>query len=232
MRLGHLSDLHVRTGVRPARVWKAIELLNAAKPDLVLLTGDYVCFSPKPLWRLTEALAEIEAPAFATLGNHDHWSDAQKVREALDAAGVTVLTNAHRAVEIRGGVLHLVGVDDSITDHHDPERAFAGLPANATEVVLSHDPNSADFLGRHNPALILSGHTHGGQIYFRRLTPRLAARTGVKYLSGLFDVDGATLFVNRGLGATVPVRFRAPPEVALLTLRSTLHAERPIPKAS
>jgi predicted MPP superfamily phosphohydrolase len=219
VRIAQLSDIHVRSGVYPKRLHAAVEQVNAARPDLVVLTGDYVCLSPKPLPMLTEALRRLEVPAFATLGNHDHWSDAKAVRKALFDAGVDVLTNEHRRLEIRGGELHLVGVDDSVTKHHDPERAFAGVPQGATRVVLSHDPGSADFLARHDPALILSGHTHGGQVFFRKVTERLAQKVGIKYLAGFFEVDGAVLYVNRGLGAGIPVRSGAPEEVACLTLR-------------
>jgi uncharacterized protein len=221
LRIGQLSDIHVRTGVRPRRLEMAVEMLNALKPDLVVLTGDYVCMSARPLPHLTAALRHLQAPAYATLGNHDHWCDARKVRLALERAGIDVLTNEHRAVRTRGGLLHLVGVDDAITRHHDPEAAFAGVPESATRVVLSHDPASADFLHRYGPALILSGHTHGGQVFFKRLTPFLSAKVGIKYLSGFFHIHGSVLYVNRGLGATLPLRFRAPMEVAHLTLRSS-----------
>jgi predicted MPP superfamily phosphohydrolase len=219
-RIGQLSDIHVRTGVKPRALHAAVEMLNALRPHFVVLTGDYVCLSPRPLPELTAALRQLAVPTYATLGNHDHWSDAGRVRQALPRAGVDVLSNEHRVLQIGAGRLHLVGVDDSITEHHDPERAFRGVPAGATRVVLSHDPKSADFLHRYRPALILSGHTHGGQIYFRRLTPFLSRKVGVKYLSGFFNVHGALLYVTRGIGASVPVRFRAPREVTHLTLRS------------
>ncbi|MBI3183338.1 MAG: metallophosphoesterase [Myxococcales bacterium] len=220
LRIGQLSDIHLRTGVKPRRLLQAVEMMNQLRPDLVVLTGDYVCISPRPLPALTEALGRLEVPAYATLGNHDHWSGARRVRSALADAGVEVLTNEHRAVRVVGGTLHLVGVDDSVTRHHDAKAAFLGVPEGATKVVLSHDPMSADFLHPFRPALILSGHTHGGQVYFRRLTPFMAGKIGVKYLSGFFEVEGALLYVSRGLGATLPVRFRAPAEVACLTLRS------------
>jgi predicted MPP superfamily phosphohydrolase len=87
-------------------------------------------------------------------------------------------------------------------------------------VVLSHDPKSARLLAAHRPALVLSGHTHGGQVYLRRVTPFLAARVGLPFLAGLFEVDGGHLYVNRGLGAALPVRFHAPPELTVLTLRA------------
>jgi len=220
IRIGQLSDIHVRTGVKPRVLHAAVEMLNALRPHFVVLTGDYVCLSPKPLPELTAALRDLAVPSYATLGNHDHWSDARRVRQALTRAGVDVLINEHRVLQFGRSHLHLVGVDDSITHHHDPERAFRGVPAAATRVVLSHDPKSADFLHHYRPALILSGHTHGGQIYFRRLTPFLSKRVGIKYLSGFFEVHGSLLYVSRGIGASVPVRFRAPREVAQLTLRA------------
>ncbi|HVE85756.1 MAG TPA: metallophosphoesterase [Myxococcales bacterium] len=220
VRIGHLSDLHVRTGVKPRRLHAAVEMLNGLRPDLVVLTGDYVCMSPRPLPELTAALKALQAPAYAVLGNHDHWSGAGAVRAALERAGVDVLQNEHRVVRAAGSTLHLVGVDDSVTGHDDPERAFDGVPEGATLVALSHDPKSADHLHAYRPALILSGHTHGGQVFIRRLTPFMARRAGIKYLSGFFEVNGAVLYVNRGLGASLPIRFRAPCEVGHLTLRS------------
>jgi uncharacterized protein len=220
VRIGQLSDLHVRTGIRPRRLHAAVEALNALRPDLVVLTGDYVCFSPRPLPLLTEALRELRVPTFATLGNHDHYSGAAQVTRALERAGVDVLRNESRALALRCGRLHLVGIDDSVTGHHDPDRAFCGVPEDATRVVLAHDPALADHLAGYRPALICSGHTHGGQIYFRRLTPYLSSRIGLKYLAGFFELDGAVLFVNRGMGASVPLRFGAPIEMAQLTLRA------------
>ena len=221
VRIGQLSDIHVRTGVKPRALHAAVEMLNALNPHFVVLTGDYVCLSARPLPELTEALKKLTVPSYATLGNHDHWTDARKVRQALSRAHVDVLCNEHRRVPIGRAELHLVGIDDSITRHHDPERAFKGVPAHATRIVLSHDPRSADFLHHYRPALILSGHTHGGQIYFKKLTPFLSRRAGAKYLSGFFDVHGSVLYVTRGIGASVPVRFRAPREVAHLTLRAS-----------
>lgn len=220
VRIGQLSDIHVRGGVRPRRLELAVEQMNALRPDFVALTGDYVCISAVPLPSLTRTLRRLQMPAFATLGNHDHWCGAVKVRAALEDAGVTVLTNEHRELQVRGASLYLVGVDDSVTRNHDPEKAFSGVPTDSTRVVLSHDPHSADFLHRYEPALILSGHTHGGQVYFRGLTPFISQKLGMRYLHGFFEIEGTVLYVNRGLGAALPVRFRAPTEVAHLTLRS------------
>ena len=225
-RIGHLSDIHVRTGVRHRMLERAVEMMNELAPDIVVLTGDYVCATARPVKQLTRALRELQRPAYAVLGNHDHWSDAAKIRAALADAGVDVLTNAHRILAHAGHVLHLVGIDDSVTRHDDPEAAFRGVPADATSVVLSHDPRSADWIHRFRPALILSGHTHGGQFVVPPITNVISGRLGMKYLSGFFGVEGAVLYVNRGLGASIPLRFRAPVEVAQLTLRSHAVAQR------
>lgn len=228
IRIGQISDLHVRVGVKPRRLHEAVEMLNALAPDLVALTGDYVCFSALSARQLTTALKALRVPAYAVLGNHDHNCGARKVRSALERAGIDVLVNEHRVLDLGRGLghglgggrpLHLVGLDDPVTRHDDPERAFHGVPKGATSVVLAHDPNSADRLHPYSPALILSGHTHGGQVFFDRLTPYMAGRIGIKYLAGFFDVGGSHLYVTRGLGAGIPVRFRAPMEVAHLTLR-------------
>jgi len=224
LRIGQISDVHVRAGVRARRLEHAVELMNEARPDFVALTGDYVCTTALPVRKLTAALKALKMPAFATLGNHDHWAGANKVRHALERAGVDVLSNEHRRFESGGHTLHVVGVDDSVTRHHDPAKAFRDVPADGTAVALSHDPKSADFLWPYQPALILSGHTHGGQVYLPGLTEYVSAKIGIKYLSGFFDVQGAVLFVNRGLGASLPLRYRAPTEVAVLTLHSP-HAQ-------
>ena len=226
-RIAHLSDIHVRTGVIPRALHAAVEVLNELKPDLVVLTGDYVCMSTRPLPALIAALKKLRIQSYATLGNHDHWTDERRVRQALAKADVEVLSNEHRRVRFGRGHFYLVGIDDSITRHHDPERAFTGIPGHATRVVLSHDPRSADFLHHYRPALILSGHTHGGQIYIRKLTPYLWRKAGAKYLSGFFEVHGAVLYVTRGIGASLPVRFRAPREVSHLTLRSAPRVSAP-----
>ncbi len=221
LRIAHLSDIHVRGGIRPRRLERAVEFVNQLKPDFVFLTGDYVSFTAKPAKKLTAVLKDLQVPAFATLGNHDHWGGALAVRSALEAAGIDVLQNESRVIRHQGRSLHVVGVDDSVTHHDDPEKAFAGIPADATKLCLSHDPKSADHLHRYGPAVIFSGHTHGGQVFFKKVTPYLSERIGVKYLHGFFNIGESVLYVTRGLGASLPVRFRAPLELAQLTLRSS-----------
>lgn len=219
VRLAHLSDLHVSADVRPRRLLRMVELVNQRKPDFVLLTGDYVNITVRALPRLIDALSRLSVPAWGVLGNHDHWADAVRVETALWRSGVRVLRNASATFELRGAPLHLVGIDDHRTGHADPEAAFRGVPALGTRLVITHDPNAVDALCGRGAALVLAGHTHGGQIRLPRLTESIARRIGVKYLAGFFPVGEGWLYVNRGLGAAVPVRWAAPREIAFMTLR-------------
>ncbi|MHB8419485.1 MAG: metallophosphoesterase [Myxococcales bacterium] len=220
VRLAHLSDVHVSALARPRLLWRAVERIGQSGAELVLLTGDYVCASLRALPRLTEALAKLGLPAVATLGNHDHWAGAREVTAALFEAGIRVLQNQHLTLELRGAPLHVIGVDDGTTRHADAERAFHGVPKIGLRVALTHDPRQADRLAPRGAQLILAGHTHGGQIDVPGVTRRIMRRRGFHYLGGEYRVGSSLLYVSRGLGATIPVRLRAPSEVAVLTLRA------------
>jgi len=220
VRLAHLSDLHVAAGLRPRRLLRVVERVNLEKPDAVVLTGDFVCTSLLGLKSLALVLGKLRCPAWATLGNHDHWVGAKAVARVLEDAGIGLLCNEHRSVMLRGAPLNLVGIDDEVTGHANPVAAFRGLEQGGTRLALMHDPNTVDRLEGREVALALAGHTHGGQIKLPGVTTRIARRIGVKYLSGFFLVGETVLFVNRGLGAALPIRIAAPMEVAFLTLRA------------
>ncbi len=217
--VAHLTDLHVSAALRPRRLWRILDLINARRPDLVLLTGDYVCTSARAIPRLELALSRLQPPAFATLGNHDHWTDPRAIEAGLRRAGIAVLRNEFATVRLRDQDLHLIGIDDHRTGNSDAQAAFSGLPLDGTRLVLTHDPNAADLLPGRGVALALAGHTHGGQILLPRVTRGIARRIGVKYLSGFFAVGETHLYVSRGLGSALPLRVAAPREVAFLTLR-------------
>ncbi len=219
VRIAHLSDVHVSALTRPRLLERAVRRIAECGAELALLTGDYVCLSPKPLPRLAEALRRLAVPSLATLGNHDHWAGAEAVERALVSAGIDVLRNEHRTVLLRGAPLHVVGIDDGSTRHADIERAFASVPADGLRVALTHDPRQADRAAPLGAALILAGHTHGGQVNVPVITRRLMRRRGFDRLGGEYRVGDALLYVSRGLGASLPVRLRAPSEIAILTLR-------------
>jgi predicted MPP superfamily phosphohydrolase len=221
LRIAHLSDLHVGLLTPQNKIRRAIWRANHEKPDLTILTGDYLCYSGKSVGLLHELVSEIEGPAVAVLGNHDYWSDGEGARLALERAGIPVLRNAHTALTLRNTPLELVGVDDAVTAQADPVRAFRGTNRQCSRIVLTHVPSLADIIALYGPSLVLAGHTHGGHVNIPRITAGIARRLGNRYLAGFFDVGGSVLYVNRGIGSSaVPIRAGAPSEVALLTLRS------------
>ena len=207
----------------------AIALTNAEKPDLVVLTGDFVCHSQRYLDALEEALKTFEAPAVAVLGNHDHWCGAGEVTRSLRRAGVEVLLNRSTVISLRHQRLQLVGLDDAFTGHARRDEALKGLRHDLPTLGLSHIGEEADALWQHGVPLVLSGHTHAGQLTLARLHERAFGRiSGHRYVHGLYGArcPGVTgprgaVYVGAGIGAAVmPLRLgdRAQPEVALFEL--------------
>jgi predicted MPP superfamily phosphohydrolase len=221
VKVAHLTDLHVGMLTPDAKILRAIAHAEAAKPDLVLMTGDFVCYSPKFVGRLGEIVRGLSAPVYAVLGNHDYWTDGQGVRQALERNGYGVLRNGHSEITLRHSPFSIVGIDDVITGHADHRRAFRGARKHGSRIVLTHVPTMADRAAEHGEALILAGHTHGGHVNIPRVTAGIAARFGNRYLAGFFRVGNSLLYVNRGIGSSsVPIRAGAPSEVAILTLRA------------
>lgn len=230
LRIAHLTDIHVGL-VTPDRVIRrAVALANAAKPDLVALTGDFASRGRDQLDKMPEVLAGLEAPAFATLGNHDFWVDPRGVTRHLESLGYAVLRNEHTVVRVRGHELTVVGVDDGMTGHDDVPRAFRGIRPSGTRIALIHTPHTADLLPPNGGLLALAGHTHGGQVVIPWLTfAVLRNALGEQYIRGHYVVNGNPLYVSRGVGMTGPrLRIGSPTEVAVLTLR-TAKAREPRP---
>ena len=225
LRVAHLTDLHVGT-VTPMRVqYAAAELTNRARPDLIALTGDFVCHSQRHLDELEDAVSRFEAPVVCVLGNHDHWSGADEVRRALRRAGAEVLDNVNTTITLRGNqALQLVGVDDAYTGHHDWRKATKGLRKDVPTLGLSHIAEVADKLWSRGVPLVLSGHTHAGQVTFARLNELTVGKiAGHKYVHGLYGDRGrdAAVYVGAGVGASIlPLRLgqRGKREVAFFEL--------------
>jgi predicted MPP superfamily phosphohydrolase len=187
LRIAHVTDQHVGR-VTPMEVQRtAVAMINAEKPDLVLLTGDFVCHSQLYLDELTELVRGFQAPAIAVLGNHDHWSGADEVQHALERGGVEVLRNRHTTVTLRHERLQVVGLDDAYTGHARRDEAVKGLRRDLPSIGLSHIAEEADGLWRHGVPLVLSGHTHGGQVTLARLHELAVGMIGGhKYVHGLY----------------------------------------------
>ncbi len=220
VKIAHVTDLHVGLLTPHRRIRRALELAQAEQPDLMFLTGDFVCYSPKFVAPLAAILGGVHVPAFAVLGNHDHWTDAKGVTAALERNGIVVLSNEHTTVTLRDRPLDVVGIDDAVTAHHDVARAFAGVKKGRSRIVLTHVPSIADDAADYGPGLALAGHTHGGHVHIPKVTAHVFKRLGTPYLKGFYDIDDLRLYVNCGVGASsVPIRAGAPSEVALFTLR-------------
>lgn len=214
LRIAHLTDLHVGR-VTPMKVQQAaVAMTNAAKPDLVVITGDFVCHSQFYLDELEAVVRSFDAPVIGVLGNHDHWSGAKEVAQALRRAGALLLTNQHTTITLRHQRLQVVGLDDAYTGHADRESAVKGLRRDLPSIGLSHIAEEADALWACGVPFVLSGHTHAGQVTLAKLHElTLGKLVGHRYVHGLYGTRKASpapkgaVYVGAGLGAAIiPLR--------------------------
>jgi uncharacterized protein len=225
LRLVQLSDLHAGCFLDEASLQPVIAVARACEPHLLLLTGDYITTTADDVHLLGVALARIDAPLgkFAVFGNHDYRGRREpELVAALRRQGVTVLRNATVTIVHGGAQLAITGLEDlEESKGADLDRALAGQAGDeAVRVLLCHHPDVVDVLPSGRFHLVLSGHTHGGQIVLPG-SSTLLARWMSKRLRGDHALpDGGLLHVNRGIGVLiVPIRFGSPAEVTCLTLR-------------
>ena len=223
VRIAQLSDIHVGNMTPASHVRAAVDAANGAKPDVIVLTGDYVCWRRQEAAMVEEQLGGLSAKrVLAVLGNHDYFTWGRGVASALEKNGYEVLKNQHTVAQINGAPLALVGIDDPVTRHDDLDTAFHGTQHKHTKVVLCHAPDTAPRLAERGADLVLSGHTHGGQIYVKGITDRLLRKVGLHYRRGHFAFGKTTLYVTPGVGfsgVTKRIGEGTDAEVAVLTLR-------------
>lgn len=221
LRVVQLTDLHVGWGTPQHLLEQSVQLCCRARPDLVVLTGDYLNRSLTYLPQLERWLRRLPRPCVATLGNHDHWSGADAVSGALHAQGIPVLRNENVRLALGSVRLPIVGIDDGFTNHDDVDRAFAGLECPETALVLTHFPTTARRIATCGGRLVLAGHTHGGQIEVPIVTQAVARLAGSHYLAGWYRLGCTRLYVSAGIGSST-IRWRlgarAMPEVAVFDL--------------
>jgi hypothetical protein len=229
----HLSDLHVaRIGYRERR---AIALVNEARPDLVLVSGDLVRHG-RSLPAAAEFLGALEPKlgTFVVWGNHDYRDGvAPDGAAALEAAGVRVLRNASVLVRHPIGRVHVAGIDDPVTGRDNLARAMRRVPRRDFCILLSHSPEIAASLGNWDIDMVFAGHTHGGQVRLPLLGAIWMPAGTRAFPEGWFDVGrDVRLHVSRGLGwSLLPLRFFCRPRIDRITLRGGVPPGKPAPKA-
>jgi uncharacterized protein len=223
LRIGFVADTHLGSVIRPPDIDRALALLLAADPDLLLFGGDYVSESPR---HITEAAAVLGNVASATrfgslavLGNHDYANGAARMTAELEKRGIRVLRNEYARVGDDTGELWIAGIDDALLGSPDPERAFAGIPSGERAIALWHEPDWAEHAAQYGALLQLSGHSHGGQVRLPVAGTVAAPAGGRRFAKGLNMAAGMPVYTTRGVGVyRPPLRFRCSPEVTLLTL--------------
>ena len=222
LTLAFASDFHAGLTTDPCLLHRACAEMSAAKPDLLLLGGDFVSLDARQIDWLAPLLSTIAAPLgkFAVLGNHDRWNGVGRVTRTLEAHGIEVLVNENRRLQPPFNDVWVCGLDDYLTGEVDVGTALAD--AGGTRIVLMHAPDSLEDLAGEHFALAICGHTHGGQIAFRGGAPLMSAPGPLSrmYSRGAFRLDhGGVLLVSVGLGcSTLPVRLNSDPEIIVCRL--------------
>jgi predicted MPP superfamily phosphohydrolase len=230
--IAFLSDFHYDPYFSSHPLHAAIPMVNGLRPDLIVFGGDFVsvpwagddrkgALAAEPCAAL---LRQMTAPhgLWAVLGNHDEGTDHRHVTRALQAENIQVLANQSQAIERDGARFWLSGVNDVLSRTADLSKALRRVPAGEAVILLAHEPDFADEASKFPIDLQLSGHSHGGQVRIPLLPPLYLPEMGRKYILGTYHVGPITLYTSAGLGTVdVPMRLNCPPEITLLTLRSS-----------
>ncbi len=229
LRIAVLADLHVGSPFNDLdKLDRIVDLTLAAKPDLILLAGDYVIHgilggntvSPE---QIAEGLRRLAAPlgVFAVLGNHDWWTGAARMQRALESVGIPVLEDSSVLVKRDGCAFQLAGLSDFWEGPRNYRAALKNIPPSMPTIALTHNPDAFPEISP--PVdLMIAAHTHGGQVYLPGLgRPIVPSKYGQRYAIGYIVENGRHLFVSSGLGTSIiPVRFLVPPEISLLAIRA------------
>jgi predicted MPP superfamily phosphohydrolase len=223
LRIVQISDLHIGQRLGEAFLRRVVERVNALRPDVVAVTGDLVDGPVPHILPSLVPLADLEAPhgVYFVTGNHEYYWGGRESVSAVEQLGLTVLHNEHRVVERDGATLVIGGIPDLHGGHFFPDHtsrpdlAFAGAPEGAPRILLAHQPRAVTGAAEQGVGLLLSGHTHGGQIFPFGLLVRLQQPV----VRGLRKLMGVWVYAHRGTGFWgPPMRLFSAPEIAEITL--------------
>ncbi|MGC9015123.1 MAG: metallophosphoesterase [Thermoproteota archaeon] len=222
-RIVHITDLHFGSLGLPIKYSRVLEKVRTLRPDLIAVTGDLVSNkeSAKEALNFVVELSKI-SDVYLVFGNWDHWSalNISDFEDATNRSRIRVLLNKNVAVRRNGSLIYVAGVDDPYSGYDDLESALRNIKEGSVVVLLAHSPQIIDkCIGKVD--LVLSGHTHGGQVVIPFLGPLFVPLPSKyrKFTYGYFDLNETKMFVSRGVGTSIlPVRFLCPPEVAVIEL--------------
>lgn len=222
-RIVFVSDIHHGPYFSRNRVRDLVDRINALNPDIVLLGGDYVHRELKYIEPCFEEFKNLKPTIgiFGVLGNHDHWESAELTRKSMKNAGIEIMDN--RAAWINKGKdrIKIGGVGDVFEDKQDMNPTINDVSENDFVLLLSHSPDYVEQIRTKKIDMVLSGHTHGGQVtLFGLWAPLIPSKYGQKYRTGIIETDYTKVLVTNGVGTvTPPVRFFARPEIVLIHLK-------------
>lgn len=240
-RIAHLTDFHFGAHLPPEYLNEAIDRTLAATPDLIALTGDFVHKGYSHVADVASQLGRLRAPlgVYAVLGNHDfsvrnamgwrrHKGLHSAVADALSAQGVRVLRNESLDLERDGAKIHLAGIDDLWSGECNPVDALQGLMPESPRIVLAHNPLTIEELGVERCDLMLSGHTHGGQVNWPGIGRLFIGKKARRFSAGLCKHGESAIYVNKGVGFGWRFRFNVRPEVAIIEMQRAQRFADPI----
>ena len=233
LKIAVLTDLHIGSPFNGMdKLRDVVARTNAAQADVICILGDLLSNGPngarseRPGFitpeQVSAELAHLRAPlgVFGVLGNHDNWLDHDRVASAMETSGVRLLEDKAQRLDTPAGSIWLAGVSDYWTRSHDVAAALAAVGTDTAPIILiTHNPDLFPEVPN-RVSLTLAGHTHGGQVRFPFIgTPVVPSRFGVRFSAGHIVEGGRHLFVATGIGTSIlPVRFRVPPAIAVLTI--------------
>ncbi|MBN1523849.1 MAG: metallophosphoesterase [Spirochaetales bacterium] len=222
--IAFISDFHAGKYFSKTRLEETVHIINKLTADLVVLGGDYTNGDTETIPWCFEVLGNIKARSgvYGVLGNHDHYGSAELTRKVMLKNNIQVLDNTSVWISYKGERIKLGGVGDLLTDLQNTKSTVSDVYDDDFVVLLSHNPDYAEMLPTSQIDLMLSGHTHGGQVtFFGLFAPILPTTTEQKYRSGLVKGPRCDVFITNGIGTiTTPVRFFARPQISVIKLKA------------